>query len=93
MLWLKVEGCILNDLASPMLKPGDIHESCIDLLKIYYRRLLAEFRTATDGYCSKYLTYLQMIIVAAQILHRLASSCLITMQTGGPFQYLLKKRE
>jgi len=93
MLWFKVEGCILNDLASPMLKPGDIHESCIDLLKIYYRRLLAEFRTTTDGYCSKYLTYLQKIIVAAQILHRLASSCLITMQTGGPFQYLLKKRE
>ena len=74
MLCSKVEG---YDLASRMWKAGDIQESWI---RIYCCRLQAESMTA--GYCSSYLTYLQMIINAVQTLQRLASSCLITVQTG-----------
>jgi len=40
------------------------------------------------GYSTSYLTYLQMTIFAARFLHLLASSCLITVQTGEQDQYL-----
>lgn len=76
------------------MKANIIHADYLkNLIKIWAAIAAAESRTDfsdENGDCgySSYLTYLQMMfIIAAQILHQLAWSHLITVRTGVPSQY------
>jgi hypothetical protein len=76
------------------LKANVIHANYLkNLIKIWAAIAAAKSRTDfsdDNGGYSSYLTYLQMMfIIAAQILHQLAWSHLITVRTGVPSRYCL----